>query len=95
MGEGVQTSSYRICKLWECNIQHGDYVFSCSVMSNFAIPCTIACQAPLSVEFSRQESWSGLPFPTPGGFPEPRIEPKSPASFLHWQTDSLPLMPYN
>ena len=36
---------------------------------------TIACQAPLSMEISRQEDWSGLPFPTPGNLPDPRIKP--------------------
>ena len=40
----------------------------------------IACQAPLSMEFSRQESWSGLLFPSPGNFPDPGIEPLSLAS---------------
>ena len=47
---------------------------------------TIVRQAPLSMEFSRQESWSGLPFPSPGDLPDPGIEPGSPAL----QTDSLP-----
>ena len=37
----------------------------------------VACQAPLSVEFSRQEYWSGLPCPPPGDFPNPGIEPAS------------------
>ena len=37
----------------------------CSVMSNSATPWTVACQAPLSMEFSKQEYWSGLPFPSP------------------------------
>ena len=37
----------------------------------------IACQAPLSMEFSRQEYWSELPFPSPGALPNPRIEPRS------------------
>ena len=41
---------------------------------------TIACQAPLSTELSRQEYWSGLPFPTPGDLPNPGIKPVSPAS---------------
>ena len=41
---------------------------------------TEACQAPLSMEFSRQEDWSGLPFPTPGDLPKPGIEPASLAS---------------
>ena len=43
----------------------------------FATPWTVACQAPLSMEFSRQEYWSGLPFPSPGDLPDPRIEPVS------------------
>ena len=41
--------------------------------------------SPLSVEFSSQESWSGLPFPSPGHLPHPKIEPGSPAL----QADSL------
>jgi len=45
-----------------------------------ATPWTVAHQAPLSVEFSRQQYWSGLPFPTLGDFPDPGIEPKSLAS---------------
>ena len=40
----------------------------------FATPQTVACQAPLSMGFSRQEYWSGLPFPTPKDLPEPGIE---------------------
>ena len=42
-------------------------------------PWTVACQAPLSMGLSRQEYWSGLPFPSPGDFPNPEIEPGSPA----------------
>ena len=49
-----------------------------------AIPWTVACQAPLSMRFSRQEYWSGLPFPSSGVLPNPGIEPQSPAL----QTDS-------
>ena len=45
----------------------------------FATPWTVAHQAPLSMEFSRQEYWSGLPFPSPGDLPDPRIEPRSPS----------------
>ena len=48
---------------------------------------TVACQAPLSVGFPRQEHWSGLLFSSPGNLPDPRIEPMSPAL----QADSLPL----
>ena len=45
----------------------------------FATPWTVACQAPLSMGFSEQEYWSGLPFPSPGDLPNPGIEPRSPA----------------
>ena len=51
----------------------------------FATPWTVARQAPLSMGFSRQEYWSGLPFPSPGDLPNPGIEPGSPAL----QTDAL------
>ena len=44
-----------------------------------ATPLTVAYQAPLSMGFSRQEYWSGLPFPSPGDPPDPGIEPRSPA----------------
>ena len=50
---------------------------------------TIAHQAPLSMGFSRQEYWSGLPCPPPGDLPDPGIEPMSPAL----QVDSLPTEP--
>ena len=43
----------------------------------FATPWTVAHQAALSMEFSRQEYWSGLPFPTPGDLPDPEIKPTS------------------
>ena len=48
----------------------------------FATPWTVACQAPLSMGFSRQEYWSGLPCPSPGDLPHPRIEPSSLKSLL-------------
>ena len=50
-----------------------------------ATPGTVARQAPLSMGFSRHESWSGLPFPSPEDLPDPGIEPRSPAL----QADSL------
>ena len=53
----------------------------------FLTPWTVACQAPLSMGFSRQEYWSGLPFPSPGDLPDLGIEPVSP----ELQADSLPL----
>ena len=49
----------------------------------------IAHQAPLSMGFSKQEYWSGLPFPSPGGLPDPGSEPGSPAS----EADALPSEP--
>ena len=45
----------------------------------FVSPWTVAHKAPLSVEFSRQEYWGGVPFPTPGDLPDSGIEIKSPA----------------
>ena len=54
-----------------------------------ATPWTVARQTPLSMGFSRQGYWSGLPFPSPGDLPDPGIEPRSPAS----QADSLPTEP--
>ena len=52
-------------------------------------PWTVAYQTPLSMEFSRQEYWSGLPFPSPGDLPDPGNEPGSPAL----QADDLPSEP--
>ena len=58
-----------------------------SIQSSLTLcdPMAIACQAPLSMGFSRQEHWSGLPLPSPGDLPDPGIEPMS--SML--QVDSL------
>ena len=67
-------------------------LFSCQVVSDsFATPWAIACQVLLSMGFSRQEYWSGLPFPSPGNLPDPRIEPASPAlagGFFFFTTES-------
>ena len=65
-------------------------VNSLSRVRLLATPWTVACQAPLSMELSRQEYWTGLPFPSPGDLPNLGTEPTS-LSFLHWQADSLPL----
>ena len=62
---------------------------SLSRVQLFATPWTVACQAHLSMEFSRQEYWSGLPFPSPGELPNPGIEPGSPAL----QAGALPSEP--
>ena len=61
---------------------------SCQI---FVTPWTVACQVPLSLEFSRQEYWKGLPFPSPGDVPNPEIKPRSSAL----QADSLPSEPPN
>ena len=55
----------------------------------FATPWTGAYQGPPSMGFSRQEYWSGLPFPSPGDFPDPGIESGSPTL----QADALPSEP--
>ena len=54
-----------------CMLSH----FNCT--QSFATPWTVACQAPLSLGFSRLEYWSGLSCPPPGDLPDPGIEPKS------------------
>ena len=56
---------------------------------NLATPQSTACQAPLSMEFPKQEYWSGLPFPSPGNLLDPGIESRSPAL----QADALPSEP--
>ena len=73
------------------------YHKGCAVLSLFSVRLfvtlwTVACQPPLSIRFSRQEYWSELPFPSPGDFPHPRIEPTS-LCLLHWQEGSLPRAP--
>ena len=70
------------------------FTFSVCVLSRcccvwlFVTPWTVALKAPLSMEFSRKKYWSGLPFPSPGNLPNPRIKPRSSA----FQADSLPLI---
>ena len=59
---------------------------NCSVVFNSVTLWTVARQASPSVGFSRQEYWSGLPFPSPEGLSNPGTEPRSPA----WQADCLP-----
>ena len=56
-----------------------EWVKSLSRVRLFVTPWTVARQSPLSMGFSRQEYWSGLPFPSPGDLSNPRIEPGSPA----------------
>ena len=54
-------------------------VKSLSPVRLFATPWAVAYQVPPSMRFSRQEYWSGLPFPSPRGLPDPEIDPGSPA----------------
>ena len=65
----------------ECGLSH---------VRLFVTPRTVACQAPLSMGFCRQEYWSGLPCPPPGDLPDPGIKSMSPVSPA-FQADSLPL----
>ena len=62
------------------------YVLVAQSCPTLCDPKTVALQASLSMEFSRQEYWSGLPFPSPGGLPNPETEPRSPTL----KADSLP-----
>ena len=70
-----------------CTVSFGFFINRChqksesvshSVMSHSLRPqSTVVCQTPLSMEFSRQESWSGQPFPSPGNLPDPGVKPAS------------------
>ena len=70
------------------HFNHKCYV-TAIISDSFMTLWVAAHQAPLSMEFSKQEYWTGLPCPTPGDLPDPRIEPSSPAS----QVDFLPIEP--
>ena len=63
----------------DCLINYGiGIVKSLSHVQLFVTPWTVAHQAPLSMGFSRQENWNGLPFPTSGNLPDTEVEPRSP-----------------
>ena len=62
---------------------------SLSLVGLFGTPWTVAYPAALSMGFSREEYWSGLPFPSPGDLPNPGIEARSPTL----QADALPSEP--
>ena len=72
-----------------CKQTRKSKVLSLSVVSDSEIPQIIARQVPLSMGFSRQEYWSGLPFPSPENLPDPAIKPRS----LESQAVSLPSEP--
>ena len=67
-------------------MQHYRRAYVLSRVQLLATPGIVACQAPLSVGFSRKEYWSGLPFQSPADLPNPGIKLRSPAL----QADSLP-----
>ena len=69
-------------------------VKSLSCVRLFATPWTITYQAPPSMGFSRQEYWSGLPFPSPGDLPDPGIDPRSPALQANALTSEPPGKPH-
>ncbi|XP_020760791.2 natural cytotoxicity triggering receptor 3 ligand 1 isoform X2 [Odocoileus virginianus] len=84
----------RSVKCWKCCLLEDEergsalsVVHCCPVFMTGLRP--VVCQAPLSVKFSKQEHWNGLPFPSPGALANPEIEPKSPA----FQADPLLLEP--
>ena len=90
---GLPLNESSFC-IYFCTLTYSQYIqilHACSVisvMSNSGTLWTVARQAPLSMGFSRQEYWSGLPCSPPGNLPDPRIEPGPPAS-LALQEDSL------
>ena len=77
---------------WELSI---DVIHSFSRVQLFVTPWTVAHQDPLSVGFSVQEHWSGLPFPFPGDLPDPGIKPTSPTLAGGFFTTELPGEPPN
>ena len=69
---------------------------NCSIVPDFVTPWTVARQAPLSTGFSREEYWSGLPFPSSRDLPDPGIKSRSPGikpRSPELQADSLPSEP--
>ena len=71
-------------------------MLSGSVASDsFVLPWTVACQAPVSMGFPRQENWSRLPSPPPGDLPNPGTEHASPALAGRFFTTELPEKPIN
>ena len=82
----------KICILYAKHIVSewvSEWVKSLNHVRLFAAPWTVVYQAPPSMGFSRQEYWSGLPFPSPGNLPDSGIEPRSPAL----QADALTSKP--
>ena len=85
----VGSSSVLVVEPRSCKLPGKAKSDSGSTVSNSLQPVDCGCPGPLSMEFSRQEYWSVLPFPSPGTLPNPGIEPRSPAL----QATSLPSEP--
>ena len=81
------------CKVISLQLNFKKKVKSLSCVRLFATPWTRVHQAPPSMGFSRQEYWSGLPFPSPGNLPNPGIEPRSPALQADALTSEPPRKP--
>ena len=77
---------FHICDFRPVMVDRSEEVKLLSFVRLFVTPWTVACQALPSMGFSRQEYWSGLPFPSPGDLPNPGIKSWSPTL----QADSLP-----
>ena len=75
INKSIQEKEITIINTYRCNIK---LVKLLGHVRLFATPWTVAHQAPPSMGFSRQEYWSGWPFPSPGDLPDPGIEPRSP-----------------
>ena len=103
--DGELSSSISICKIYllPCLLYTVFTLYLCmlakcalsrvSCVQFYITLCSVACQVPLSMGFSRQEYWSGLPCPPPEGLPDPGTEPSYALLLLHWQAGSLPVAP--
>ena len=89
---------YFILRWYPDSFKHHHCLPCCTVLNCFSLvwlfatPWTVAHRTSLSMEFFRQEYWSRLSCPSPRNLPYPRTEPSA-LSLLHWQVDSLPLLP--
>ena len=86
---GLKERSHRPCFITNLAAVEQSEMKSLNRIRLFATPWTVAHWAPPTMEFPRQEYWSGLSFPSPGDLPDPGIEPGSPA----FQADALPSKP--
>ena len=75
---------------WHLSASFANESESCSAASNSATPWTVSHWTPLSIEFSRQEYWSGLPFTSPGDLPNSGIKPRSPALQVYYLPSEPP-----